>query len=89
MDSEFIVERVLRATENAKKQQRRTLSKIYEWNFYTPPPFDRFRPSSDLFRTGFDLKPGSREVNRIWCRLYFRQTVGMHLARLHFDETYF
>ena len=28
-------------------------------------------------------------MNRIWCRLYLRHTVGKHLARSHLNESYF
>ena len=49
--------------------------------FYTSPPLDLVRPRSNRFRTGFDFQFELREVNRIRCRLYLRQTVGKHLTR--------
>ena len=41
-----------------------------------------FRSRSNLFRIEFDLQSKLREVNRILCRLYLRQTVGKHLISL-------
>ena len=46
-----------------------------------------FRPSSNLFTTGFDSQSDSRKMDRIWCRLYFRQKVSKHLARHHLDKS--
>ena len=43
-----------------------------------------FRPSSNLFRTGFDLiSNSSLEMYRRWCGLHFWQTVRKHFARYH------
>ena len=46
----------------------------------TPSSARSFRPSSNLFRTRFDVQSESREMDRIWCRLYLRQTVSMCLV---------
>ena len=47
-----------------------------------------FRPSSNQCRTGIDLQSEFREMDRIWCRLYLRQTIGKHLARSHLNKTH-
>ena len=48
-----------------------------------------FRPSSNLFKTVFDLQSESREMDRTWCRLYLCQTISKHFARLHLDKSHF
>ena len=48
-----------------------------------------FRQSSNLFRPQFDLQSESREMDRIWCRLYLCQTVRRHFARHHLDKSHF
>ena len=48
-----------------------------------------FRPSSNKLRAGFCFQSELREMYRIWCRLYLRQTVSKHLARSYLNEFHF
>ena len=89
INSEFIVERVLRATENGKERknnQPHQCQKKKTWNFCITPPLDLLTK----FRTGFDVQSEPREMDRIWCRLYLCQKKSASIfARLHLDKSHF
>ena len=57
--------------------------------FLHPSSARSFRPRSNRFRTGFDLRSELREVNRIRCRLRLRQTVGKHLTLSDLFKSHF
>ena len=43
----------------------------------------------NLFRSGSEVQTESREMDRIWCRLYLCQTISKHFARHHLDKSRF
>ena len=85
VDSEIIAGRVMRGYV----KQETTSVKLVKTESGISTLLRSIVPSSKSVQDGVDLQSKSREVNRIWCRMYFRQTVGKHLARHHFDESYF